>query len=42
MGELREKMIRDMKLREFSPRTQKSYVDAVVGLVKHYNPCLSG
>jgi len=37
MGELREKMIRDMKLREFSPRTQKSYVDAVVGLVKHYN-----
>jgi len=37
MAELRDKMIRDMKLREFSPRTQEAYLKAVTGLVKHYN-----
>ena len=37
MGALRTKMIEEMKLRSFSPRTQKSYVAAVVGLVKHYH-----
>ena len=36
MGALRQKMIEEMKLRSFSPRTQKSYVAVVVGLVKHY------
>ncbi len=36
MGALRTKMIEEMKLRNFSPRTQKSYVAAVVGLVKYY------
>ena len=29
-------MIEEMKLRSFSPRTQKSYVAVVVELVKHY------
>jgi site-specific recombinase XerD len=29
-------MIEEMKLRNFSPRTQKSYVAAMVGLVKYY------
>jgi len=29
-------MIEEMKLRNFSPRTQQSYLSAVVGLVKYY------
>lgn len=36
MSKLREKMIRDMQLRNLSPNTQKSYVTAVAGLAKHY------
>ena len=36
MGALRQKMIEEMKLRNFSARTQQSYVAAMVGLVKHY------
>ncbi len=37
MGALRAKMIEEMKLRNFSPRTEESYVSAMVGLVKHYH-----
>jgi integrase/recombinase XerD len=37
MGALREKMIEEIRLRNFSPRTEKSYVSAMVGLVKHYH-----
>ncbi len=37
MSELRDRMIRDMTLRGFSPRTHKSYLAAVVGLAKHYH-----
>jgi len=36
MTELREKMIREMQLRRFSERTQKSYVMAVAALAKYY------
>jgi hypothetical protein len=36
MGALRTKMIEEMKLRNFSPRTQQSYLAAMIGLVKHY------
>jgi len=36
MGALRTKMIEEMKLMNFSARTQQSYVSAMVGLVKHY------
>lgn len=36
MTELRQKMIRDMQLRRFAPRTQQSYVGAVAGLAKYY------
>lgn len=36
MGALRTRMIEEMKLRNFSPRTQQSYLAAVIGLVKHY------
>jgi len=36
MGALREKMIEEMKLRNFASRTQKSYVAAMVGLARHY------
>ena len=36
MAELKEKMIRDMQLREFSTRTQESYLHAAKGLIKHY------
>ncbi len=34
MSQLRQKMIRAMQLREFSPRTQEAYVAAVSGLAK--------
>src|SRR5918992_2264288 len=36
MGALRTRMIEEMKLRNFSPRTQQSYLSAMVGLVKHH------
>jgi integrase/recombinase XerD len=36
MSALRDRMIRDMTLRGFSPRTHRSYIAAVVGLAKHY------
>ena len=36
MTALRTRMVRDMTLRGFSPRTHKSYLTAVVGLAKHY------
>ena len=36
MGALRTKMIEEMRLRNFSPRTQQSYLGAMIGLVKHY------
>lgn len=36
MGALREKMVAEMKLRNFAARTQKSYLGAMVGLAKHY------
>jgi integrase/recombinase XerD len=36
MGALRTRMIEEMKLRNFSPRTQQSYVGAMIGLAKHY------
>ena len=37
MTPLRQKMINDMKLRGFSPRTQGSYLEAVTGLAKYFN-----
>jgi integrase/recombinase XerD len=36
MSRLREKMIRDMELRNFSPNTQRGYINSVAGLAKHY------
>ena len=36
MSELRTRMIRDMTLRGFSPRTHQAYLGAVVGLAKYY------
>jgi len=36
MSELRVRMIRDMTVRGFSPRTHEAYIRAVVGLVRHY------
>jgi integrase/recombinase XerD len=36
MGILRDRMIEEMKLRNFSPATQKSYVYAVTRLTKYY------
>ena len=35
MGALREKMVAEMKLRNFASRTQKSYLAVMVGLAKH-------
>jgi len=37
MSPLRQQMIKEMQLREFSPRTQESYLSAVTGLSKHYS-----
>ena len=37
MGALREKMIEEIRLRNFSPRTEQSYVSAMVGLAKYYH-----
>ena len=37
MSELRTRMIRDMALRGFSPRTHESYIAAVVRLAKYYH-----
>ncbi len=36
MATLRQKMINEMTLREFSPRTQEAYLAAVTGLARHY------
>lgn len=37
MTPLRQRMIREMQLQQFSPRTIDCYVDAVVGLANHYH-----
>ena len=37
MSELRTRMIRDMTVRGFAPRTHKAYIAAVVRLAKHYH-----
>jgi site-specific recombinase XerD len=36
MGELRDRMVQDMRVRNFSPRTMEAYVAAVRGLAKYY------
>ena len=37
MSELRQRMIDQMTLRGFSPRTHESYLGAVIGLARHYH-----
>lgn len=36
MGVLRDRMIRELQLRRFAPTTQRVYLEAVVGLTKHF------
>jgi len=36
MTELRRRMLEDLQLAGYTPKTQKSYIDAVRGLAKHY------
>ncbi len=36
MGELRDRMLREMAVREYSPRTRQAYLSAVQGLVRRY------
>jgi len=36
MGKLRDQMVQDMRVRDFSERTIEAYVAAVRGLAKHY------
>jgi integrase/recombinase XerD len=36
MTELRKKMIREMELRDLARNTQRTYLNAVIGLAKHY------
>ena len=36
MGELRDRMVRDMDVRHFSGRTVEAYVAGVKGLAKYY------
>lgn len=42
MTELREKMIKAMELRNFSPRTHTAYLSAVTNLTKHYKKSPEG
>lgn len=37
MGALRDQMIRELQLGRYSPLTQKTYLEAVVGLYKHFH-----
>ena len=37
MLELRKRMVRNMRLRNFSPTTQRGYLKAVAGLAKYYH-----
>jgi integrase/recombinase XerD len=37
MGELRDRMVQDMQVRDFSPRTQEAYLAAVKGLAAYYH-----
>ena len=37
MTELRQRMIQDMQLHGFSPKTQRCYIGAVRSLAKHYD-----
>ncbi len=37
MTQLRQKMINEMKVRNFAERTQQSYIETVAGLARHYN-----
>src|SRR5947208_410675 len=37
MSELRARMLRDMTVRGFSPRTHEAYIRQVVGLARHYH-----
>ncbi|MBI1922346.1 MAG: phage integrase N-terminal SAM-like domain-containing protein, partial [Geobacter sp.] len=36
MTDLRRRMMEDLQLAGYSPKTQKSYLDAVRGLAKYY------
>ena len=36
MTPLRQQMIREMDLKNLSPHTRRSYLNAVTGLTKHY------
>ena len=36
MGELRDRMVRDMEVRNFSPRTIEAYIPWVRSLAKYY------
>jgi integrase/recombinase XerD len=36
MGVLRDRMIRELQLRRLAPATQKTYLEAVAGLTKHF------
>jgi integrase/recombinase XerD len=36
MGKLRDEMTRELQLRRYAATTQKTYLEAVVGLTKHY------
>jgi integrase/recombinase XerD len=37
MGELRDRMVQDMRVRDFSLRTQEAYLAAVTGLAAYYH-----
>ncbi len=38
MGELRDRMVQDMQVRDFSPRTIEAYLAAVKGLAVYLSP----
>jgi hypothetical protein len=41
MSQLKARFVRDLKIRNYSPSTIKSYVSSIILLAKHFKKCPS-